>query len=354
MRLWPSRAWITRVDTWKYIAMNIREAHEKFATDEKCLQYIHRDARVYPARSPQPGSAGAALCRPSQNQTRTQTALSGHHPKAQAPACTRPHSQTAPPIDIGSARTAASFSTPSSLRIAPPSASSWPLPPEKNVPKRKRNGGAVILLPDVSAYGAGIQRRNDEVAAIADIKRLRRLRGVHHDQDLLAVRRLEGHIRERVQVVGADADGAGTNELGRVGDGIVRHVAAHVAAVDGDGALARTASAIVRVRLVPGIGRQIPKQDIAAPVPGGADDQPPHGCSEIMAPSHVPHPPLSVCGWFRGSAARFQSRTLRLQFRVAPTISLRTGAPTFADGRDSTEPVTICSVKYRFFLGWAS
>src|ERR1017187_2191653 len=185
------------------------------------------------------------------------------------------------PIDIGSARTAASFSTPSSLRIAPPSASSWPLPPEKNVPKRKRNGGAVILLPDVGAYGAGIQRRNDEGAAIADIIRLRRLRGVHHDQNLLAGRRLEGHIRERVQVVGADADGAGTNELGRVGDGIVRHVAADVAAVDGDGALARTASAIVRVRLVPGIGRQIPEQDIAAPVPGGADDQPPHGCSDV-------------------------------------------------------------------------
>src|ERR1035438_4074073 len=67
----------------------------------------------------------------------------------------------------------------------------------------------------------------------------------------------------------------------------------------------------------------------------------------------MPHPPLSVCGLFLGSAARFHSSTLRLQFRVAPMISLRTGAPMFTVGFPSTDPVTICSVKYRFFVGWA-
>src|ERR1039458_8392236 len=73
--------------------------------------------------------------------------------------------------------------------------------------------------------------------------------------------------------------------------------------------------------------------------------------SIVIAPWHMPHPPLSVWGLFFESAARFHSSTLRLQFRVAPMINLRMGAAILIEGLVSTEPVTICSVKYRFFRG---
>ena len=48
--------------------------------------------------------------------------------------------------------------------------------------------------------------------------------------------------------------------------------------------------------------------------------------------------------------SQFHKSTLRLQLRVAPIINLRTGAAKFMDGFPSTEPVTICSVKYRLFV----
>src|ERR1700722_6022520 len=75
--------------------------------------------------------------------------------------------------------------------------------------------------------------------------------------------------------------------------------------------------------------------------------------SSVIAPEHPVHPPLLVCGPFCGSAARFHSTTLRLQFRVAPIITRLTGS-AISSGPSPRPAVTDCSVRYRFFFGYAS
>ena len=68
-------------------------------------------------------------------------------------------------------------------------------------------------------------------------------------------------------------------------------------------------------------------------------------------PWQVVHPPSLVWGPLLGSAARFQSSTLRLQFRVA---AITTSLIAAAMGKGSLGPLEMdCSVIYRFLLGYA-
>ena len=104
-----------------------------------------------------------------------------------------------------------------------------------------------------------------------DVEGLGGVGDVGDDEDLLAVRGAEGDVGEGVEVVGADADGAGRNELGDLRDGVIGDVAANVVAIDGDGAGAAAAAAVVGVGAVVGIGGEVPEEDVLAPVAADAD-----------------------------------------------------------------------------------
>jgi len=139
----------------------------------------------------------------------------------------------------------------------------------------------VLLLPDVGSDRTCAQRGGEDLASAADVEFLYGISCIGNDQDFFAIGSFESDVRQRIEGVGFDADGAGANELRYVSHGVVGDESHDFVAVDGDGAAATAATPVVSVGSVVGIGGEIPEQNIFAPVAADADHHPGDGFAEI-------------------------------------------------------------------------
>ena len=81
-----------------------------------------------------------------------------------------------------------------------------------------------------------------------------------------------------------DAHGARAHEFRCVGNDVIGQVARYRILVDGQRALAHRAAAVVRVRVIEGIGREVPQHHVAAPVAHDADYEPLDGRGDCDLP----------------------------------------------------------------------
>jgi hypothetical protein len=78
---------------------------------------------------------------------------------------------------------------------------------------------------------------------------------IRHDQDFPTLRRQECDVWQRLEIVGADPNGARNNELRCMCNRVVGKIATNIAAVDRNRSLTHGASAIIGMRSKLGVGR---------------------------------------------------------------------------------------------------
>src|SRR6201996_8641173 len=144
-------------------------------------------------------------------------------------------------------------------------------------------------LPDIGADGSSAERCGEGSAFVADGEVLRRVAGVSDDENGFACGGLEGDVGEGVRIaagcgsIGINADGAGGDELRDVAEDVVGDEAGDVVAIDGEGAVADGAAAVVGVGAGVGVGGEVPQKNVLAPVTCHADHDTRNGVGNVHA-----------------------------------------------------------------------
>src|ERR1700733_3279049 len=87
-------------------------------------------------------------------------------------------------------------------------------------------------LPDVGPNRPRIQRRSKHLCPVANIKLLRRIAHVDHNQYLFPIWRFESNVWQWIEIVGADSNRPRPDKLRSMSNRVVRDVASHRVAIN--------------------------------------------------------------------------------------------------------------------------